>query len=222
MISVPPRVAAILQWAITLIMPFFLIIASLYIFMSPQFVDWQYAQPDFPPAQLFTPEQRAYNAKETVAYVRGERTEQQLRDLKVYNAREIKHLVDVYHVSNTMLLIEPILLGVLAVALYFLLRGRGTSQYAGRGLFYGGIFTFVLVTLIGLFAVFAFDTFFVAFHRVFFEGDTWLFEYTDSLIQFYPELFWMKASYGIALFVLLSAVIITALGAWIMRRAKNA
>ena len=79
----------------------------------------------------------------------------------------------------------------------------------------------VLVTAIGLFSVFAFDAFFIAFHGVFFKGDTWLFNYSDSLIQFYPELFWMKASYGIALFVLFGAILFTALGAWLMRRKAN-
>ncbi len=176
------------------------------------------AQPDFPPADLFTPDQRAYNAIETVLYVRGERTEQQLRDLGVYNAREIKHLVDVYNVTRTMLLLNPLFILVMLVAFILLWRSPATRRNAGRGVFYGGILTFVLVGALGLFALFAFDTFFVGFHRVFFEGETWIFNYSDSLIQFYPVLFWMRASYGIALFVLFGAILFTALGAWLMRR----
>jgi len=211
-------IISILQWVITLLTPFVLIISSLYIFMTPQFIQWEYAQPDFPPADLFTPDQRAYNAIETVLYVRGERTEQQLRDLGVYNAREIKHLVDVYNVTRTMLLLNPIAILVMLVAFILLWRNPATRRNAGRGVFYGGILTFVLVGALGLFALFAFDTFFVGFHRVFFEGETWIFNYSDSLIQFYPVLFWMRASYGIALFVLFGAILFTALGAWLMRR----
>lgn len=211
-------IISILQWVITLLTPFVLIISSLYIFMTPQFIQWEYAQPDFPPADLFTPDQRAYNAIETVLYVRGERTEQQLRDLGVYNAREIKHLVDVYNVTRTMLLLNPLFILVMLVAFILLWRNPATRRNAGRGVFYGGILTFVLVGALGLFALFAFDTFFVGFHRVFFEGETWIFNYSDSLIQFYPVLFWMRASYGIALFVLFGAILFTALGAWLMRR----
>lgn len=217
--SVPLRLANILQWLIAIPMPIVLTLGSLYFFMSPQFIQWQYSRPDFPPAQLFTPEARAYNAIQTVRYTRGEISEQDLINLGVYNEREIKHLVDVYKVSSPMFILEPLLLGFMGVALYVLLRGRGTLQYAARGLFYGGIWTFIFIGAIGLFSVVAFDQFFVTFHRVFFEGDTWLFNYTDSLIQFYPVEFWMTAAYGIALFVLLGAILVTAIGGFLMRRA---
>lgn len=216
-----PRVVTILQWVLTLLLPFVLIISSLYIFMSPQFIEWQYAQPDFPPADRFTPDQRTYNAIETVLYTRGERTEQQLRALGVYNEREVKHLVDVYNVSHPILQLNPIFVLAMVVAFLFLWRNPATRRNAGTGLMFGGILTFILIGIIGIVAVFAFDTFFVAFHRVFFEGDTWLFNYSDSLIQFYPELFWMKASYGIALFVMGGAVLFTALGAWLRGRATR-
>lgn len=217
--SLSPRLASVLQWVITILMPYVLTIGSLYVFMTPQFIRWQYAQPNFPPAQLFTPEARAYNAIQTVRYTRGEISEQALRELGVYNDREIKHLIDVYNVSAPLFTLHLLALGVVGIALYVLLRGRGTAQYAARGLFYGGIWTFIFIGAIGLFSLLAFDQFFVAFHRVFFAGDTWLFNYTDSLIQFYPVEFWMTAAYGIALFVLLGAILMTALGGWLMRRA---
>lgn len=218
--TIPSRLAGILQWLITLLMPIFLTLGSLYIFMSPQFIEWQYAQPNFPPAQLFTPEARLYNAIQTVRYTRGEISEQDLIHLGVYNQREIKHLVDVYKVTSVVFLIEPLALGIMAAALFVLLRGRGTMNDAGRGLVNGGILTFLFIGAIGLFSVLAFDQFFVTFHHIFFEGDSWLFNYTDSLIQFYPVEFWMTASYGIALFVLGGAVIVTAVGAWLMRRTR--
>ena len=218
--TLSPRAVTILQWVLTLLMPFVLMLSSLYIFMSPQFIDWEYAQTDFPPADRFTPEQRTFNAKETLLYVRGERSEQQLRDLNVYNAREIKHLVDVYNVTRPMLLLNPFLILAMIAAFVLLWRNPATRRNAGTGLFFGGLFTFVLIAAIGLFAVVAFDSFFIAFHGIFFEGDTWLFNYSDSLIQFYPELFWMRASYGIALFVMFGAILFTALGAWLMRRGK--
>ncbi|TAH52550.1 MAG: TIGR01906 family membrane protein [Chloroflexota bacterium] len=217
--SVSPRLAAVLQWLIVLLMPIVLILSSLYVFMTPQFIEWQYARPDFPPAQLFTPEARAFNAIQTVRYTRGEISEQDLINLGVYNEREIKHLVDVYNVTRVMFIVMPVALLLILGALFLLWRNRATKLYAARGLFYGGILTFVVIVAIGLFSVFAFDSFFVTFHRIFFAGDTWLFNYTDSLIQFYPVDFWMTAAYGIALFVLLGAIIVTALGGWLMRRA---
>src|SRR5512132_2272830 len=103
MTTISPRLASILQWCITLPMPLFLLLGvSLYLVMTPQFIEWQYSRPDFPPADLFTPEARSYNSVQTVRYTRGEISEQDLINLKVYNDREIKHLVDVYNVSRIM------------------------------------------------------------------------------------------------------------------------
>lgn len=221
MTKLSPRLATILQWCITLPMPLFLLLGvSLYIVMTPQFIQWEYSQPGFPLADLFTPEARSYNSVQTVRYVRGEISEQDLINLKVYNDREIKHLVDVYKVSQTMFLIVPLALAIMGVALYILLRA-GRLAHAGRGMAYGGILSFVVIGAIGLFAVFAFDSFFVTFHHLLFEGDSWLFFTTDSLIQFYPEVFWMTASYAIAGMVLLSAVILTAIGGYLIRRGTQ-
>jgi integral membrane protein (TIGR01906 family) len=35
--------------------------------------------------------------------------------------------------------------------------------------------------------------FFTAFHQLFFEGDTWLFLYSDTLIRLFPLRFWQDA-----------------------------
>lgn len=212
----------ILQWLIALSMPIFLTLLSLYLFMNPQFAEWQYSRADFPHADRFTDDQRLYNSLQTLAYVRGQTSEQDLINLGVYNDREIKHLVDVYNVTRGVFIVEPILFVVLVVGLFLLWRNRGTRINAANGLFFGGIFTFIFIGAIGLFSLFAFDSFFVTFHRIFFSGDSWLFFTTDSLIQFYPEVFWMTAAYGIALFVLGCAVIVTALGAYLMRRRADA
>src|SRR5581483_1757070 len=150
--------------------------------------------------------------------VRGEISEQDLINLGVYNDREIKHLVDVYNVSRVMFIVEPVGWVIILVALALLWRAPATRRYAASALFNGGILTFVFIGAIGLFSLFAFDAFFVTFHRIFFEGESWIFFTTDSLIQFYPEVFWMTAAYGIALFVLAGAVIVTALGGYLLRR----
>jgi integral membrane protein (TIGR01906 family) len=46
------------------------------------------------------------------------------------------------------------------------------------------------MVLLGAGLVFTFSTVFVGFHRLFFEGDTWLFYYSDTLIRLFPERFW--------------------------------
>ena len=50
-----------------------------------------------------------------------------------------------------------------------------------------------LVAAVGLFGALAFWQLFILFHSVFFEGDSWLFLYSDTLIRLFPMQFWQDA-----------------------------
>jgi integral membrane protein (TIGR01906 family) len=48
-----------------------------------------------------------------------------------------------------------------------------------------------VVVLVGMFLIPGlFWAFFSGFHGLFFEGDSWLFAYTDTLIRLFPIRFW--------------------------------
>jgi integral membrane protein (TIGR01906 family) len=65
-----------------------------------------------------------------------------------------------------------------------------------------------------------FDSFFTTFHRIFFSGDTWLFNYTDTLIRMYPVQFWFDAATVIGVMSILQAVVLGVL-AWRWGRASR-
>ena len=44
----------------------------------------------------------------------------------------------------------------------------------------------------------AWNSFFVDFHGVLFEGDSWRFSRTDTLLRLYPDEFWMGVAAWIA------------------------
>ncbi len=212
------RFAALLMGLVVILLPFVIILAAVNIFCSEQFVQYEYSQPSFPPAPTFSAQDRFYNSVQTVRFVRGDTTLADLQNLKVYNPREIKHLVDVRNVWSMTMTFGIVASILIAAALIVLAWSPLTRLWAARALFYGGIFSIVLIILIGLFSVINFDQFFIQFHHLFFEGDSWLFNYTDSLIQFYPEQFWETASYGIALFVGIASILVTAIG-WLWQRS---
>ena len=56
----------------------------------------------------------------------------------------------------------------------------------------------------------SFDFIFTEFHHLFFEGDSWLFLYSDTLIRLFPERFWMDAFIIVGLFTLAGG-----LGLWL-------
>jgi len=45
-------------------------------------------------------------------------------------------------------------------------------------------------------------SFFVGFHALFFEGDSWLFLYSDTLIRLFPLRFWQDAFLAAAIIAL--------------------
>jgi uncharacterized membrane protein len=59
---------------------------------------------------------------------------------------------------------------------------------------------------------------FVAFHRIFFEGNTWIFPYSDTFIRLYPERFWRDSFIYIALITLGETGLVFLLSRWLRKR----
>ncbi|MEW5719597.1 MAG: DUF1461 domain-containing protein, partial [Chloroflexota bacterium] len=106
----------------------------------------------------------------------------------------------------------PIIAILIFASLIALARQKENRALAARGLLNGAILTLGLFAVVGLFAAVGFQTFFTLFHKIFFEGDTWLFNYTDSLIQLYPLPFWFATSFGLVTTTIGEAIIVGLIG----------
>ncbi len=210
----PRSFANVLSLTVTLAVPIALILANVFLFMNPTWLAFQYSQPDFPPSVRFTPQERYRLASESIEYVRGNRTLEQFKALGVYDDREIKHMVDVRELVDKVKIVLPIIAIVIIACLVALARQKENRALAARGLLNGAILTIGLFVAVGFFAAIGFQTFFTLFHKIFFEGDTWLFNYTDSLIQFYPLPFWFATSIGLVATTLGEAIIVGLIGRW--------
>jgi integral membrane protein (TIGR01906 family) len=62
-----------------------------------------------------------------------------------------------------------------------------------------------------------FDWFFTHFHLTFFAGDSWIFDWSDTLIRLFPERFWFDAATLWGLLTLGEAVILGGI-AWLSGR----
>jgi integral membrane protein (TIGR01906 family) len=199
---------------ITLAVPVILILSNVLLFMNPAWLAFQYSQPGFPQAELFSAKDRLYFGSESIEYVRGNRTLEQFRALGVYQEREIKHMIDVRMLVDQVKIVLPVVALLAIIAFIVLARQPGTRALAPRALLNGALLTIGLFVVIGLFAAVGFNTFFTLFHRIFFEGDTWLFNYTDSLIQFYPLPFWFATSIALIGLTVLEAIVVGVIGWW--------
>ena len=204
--------ANLLALAITIGIPIALILANVFVFMNPAWLAYQYSQPDFPPSVRFTPQDRYHLASESIEYIRGNRTLDQFKALDVYDEREIKHMVDVRELVDKVKIVLPIIALLIVASLIVLAREKKNRALAARGLLNGAILTIGLFVVVGLFAATGFQTFFTLFHKVFFEGETWLFNYTDSLIQFYPLPFWFATSIALVAITIGEAIIVGLIG----------
>ena len=174
----------------------------------------EYRRAGFPPDPYgFTVEERIAHAGVARDYLLNDSGIEFLGDLRfedgspVYNARELRHMEDVKQLVQITLkawLVSLVVVGVAAAGLVF----GGRAAELRRGLRAGARLTGILmaVLIVGLAA--AFSVVFVGFHRIFFEGDTWLFLYTDTLIRLFPEQFWRDAFLFLALATLAEAALV--------------
>lgn len=206
---------------VVVLLPAALVLTNVQLIMSHAYVRYQYARPDFPPAPTISDAERLPVALASVDFVRGSLSVEEFANLKVngqtaYNAREVQHMLDVQRVTRGAFLFWGIALA-LVVASLFVLRGRR----AARALLYGSLLTIVLLAVLGVFAAINFDEFFTLFHGVFFEGDTWIFNDTDTLIQLFPIPFWFDAALIIVGLAIVEALVIGGLSWWSLRRAPG-
>jgi integral membrane protein (TIGR01906 family) len=107
----------------------------------------------------------------------------------MHNTRELRHMEDVKILVGRVWIVWGSGL-VLIVLLFMAIWRSGEKEIALRALLEGSKLTLILMALIGLGTLFAFGILFVGFHRIFFEGNTWLFLPSDTFIRLYPERFW--------------------------------
>lgn len=205
----------ILPYLISLLTPLALIGLALRILLTPIFYTIEYNMPYFPEDEYgFTKEDRLKWAPYAVDYLINNEDISYLGNLKfddgssLYNERELSHMHDVKEVIKGSLTVWYITLAILLLLLILFYKNNNISEYL-IALQRGGWWMIGLAITLGLIAGAGillnpdiFWTFFSGFHAIFFEGDSWLFYYSDTLIRLFPIRFWQDAVIAIAVIAL--------------------
>jgi len=184
---------------VALLVPVILVLATIRIMLTPIYIQIEYRLPGFPEDSYgFNLEDRLFWANISRLYlVKGKDIEylanKQLDDTTpLYNARELQHMEDVQIVIRGAMI-------VLYLSTVYLL-GLGIWSKKTRRLddfrtsiSNGGWITVGIIVLVLSYLGLNFNSLFTNFHRIFFEGDTWLFKYSDTLIRLFPIRFWRDA-----------------------------
>ncbi|MCD8105641.1 MAG: TIGR01906 family membrane protein [Lachnospiraceae bacterium] len=93
-----------------------------------------------------------------------------------------------------------------AAVLVLLFRKLPRREYGGLKLI--SLLTFVVPIILGICAVWDWDSFFVRFHELFFQNDYWLFDpITDPVILILPDMFFAHCAAAILIFLLLGGIL---------------
>lgn len=213
------KVYSSISWLITLFIPFAFIGLGVRVLLTPLFPDIEYRLPDFPADEYgFTMQDRLHWGPYGINYLLNNSDISYLGDLKfpdgtpLFKERELSHMHDVKIVTQKFIDLWIIVLAVLVLLGIWAWRRDWLSLYR-QGLLRGGWLTLGLAVTVGTIATLGtlgsgdlFWQFFSDFHGLFFKGDSWLFEYSDTLIRLYPLKFWEDAVLYIGLIAALGAL----------------
>jgi len=199
---------------ITLLIPFLLVVTAIRIVANPWFVNFEYNRPGFPPdAYGFTLEQRTPLGLAGLYSVVPEGGGMALLEQAklpngepAFNAREIKHMLDVRILMGEVFPLTLIGLALLIVLAIVFHKNTHYRNVIPQALGAGSILTLVLLVGLIAYVLLNFDSFFLTFHRLFFEGDTFMFRLDDTLIRLYPEQLWSDAALLIGVLTAVMAV----------------
>lgn len=195
-----------LSYLISLLTPLALLGAALRILLTPVYYRIEYNMPYFPADPYgFTQADRLRWAKPSVEYLVNSADISYLAHLQfdngfpIYNGRELSHMADVKRVVQGALRAWYVALTVLIGVAIFAWRQKWLPEYL-LGLKRGGWWMIYFAGGLGLIAGAGilinpniFWGFFTLFHQIFFEGNSWLFYYDDTLIRLFPIRFWQDA-----------------------------
>ena len=137
-----------------------------------------------------------------------------------FNAREVTHMEDVRTAvarAYRFQVIAAVAIGVLALLLGLLTSMRSLVPVA---LARGAVLTGALAVVVGVVAATSYSSFEEPFHWLFFEGETWRFEETDTLRRLYPDRFWLDTAVVIGVLAVLQAAVVFVVARLWARRAS--
>jgi integral membrane protein (TIGR01906 family) len=184
---------------IACLVPIILIFLGMRLLLTSGFLSVEYRMPGFPQDQFgFKQNERLAYSNIALDYLLNDSdinflSKQQFPDgTSLFNSRELSHMMDGKKVVKPTLLIGYLSCLLLAIIALFLFLARLKSWFI-KGLRFGAWIMLGLILSIGIFALVSFWNFFTIFHSIFFQGESWIFSYSDTLIRLFPLRFWQDA-----------------------------
>lgn len=210
----------IVGYIVIVLVPIVLLLSATRFLLTPLFVNLEYRTPGFPEDSYgMTFEERLHYAPLALDYLLNDEGveflgEQTFADgTPLYNERELSHMADVKELTQMVLKVWMLAVAALVAIAAASWRFEFWADFKDW-LSRGGQAAVMIVLVLLVFIAISFDTLFTEFHHLFFQGDTWLFLFSDTLIRLFPMRFWQDVFITLAGVTLLGGA---ALWRWMPR-----
>jgi integral membrane protein (TIGR01906 family) len=214
----------LIQWLLALALPLALLIVNMRIATGYWFVHWEYGKAGFPPDPYgLSATERTCLAEVCVNYLATNASISLLEELQLpdgepaFNARELRHMTDVQMVYNRLTAAGVVAALVLLGGTTALQVTRHSRRRVPAVLVSSSLLTLGLLGAIAAYMILGWNSFFTTFHRIFFEGESWIFAYSDTLIRLFPVRFWMDVALVIVGLLVIEVIAIGGAG-WVWMR----
>jgi integral membrane protein (TIGR01906 family) len=229
-IYLPSFLVRILRFVVIILIPVIVILCSVRLLLvtAEIWIPIEYRMPGFPQDPYgFTIQDRIQWSAIDVHYLLNDSGLDYFDAYRLdngeplHNDRELKHMQDVKMLVQQSWLIFRI--GVVLIIFFMLLIGSAQDMdLVLSTLRQGALATWIILVLFILITLFGFGFLFVEFHRVFFEGETWIFPYSDTFIRLYPERFWRDTFLYLAILTVLQSGILFWISSLILKKGRTA
>ena len=137
---------------------------------------------------------------------------------EAFGERELQHMADVRALLGRVLRAQLVVLGLVVVLAVALARSQRARRVTPLGLLLGSLATLGVALVLVPLILFGFEGFLLRFHQLFFEGDSWHFDESDTLLRLYPETFWEETAKLAAALTVAQAAALLGVAAWWLRR----
>jgi integral membrane protein (TIGR01906 family) len=194
--------------------------------LTNTFLEIEYGMGYFPEDTYgFTQEDRLKYAPLALEYLLNSAEISFLGDLTfedgnpLFNQRELRHMEDVKVLTGQALDAWHLALAILAslgIWAYF----SGWWNDFRKMVSIGGLVTVFVIATVVILIFLNFNQVFTGFHSIFFEGDTWLFKFSDTLIRLFPIRFWQDAFIFVGFFALALGLLVWWLAPYRYKNSK--
>jgi len=212
-----------------MILPIITILTSvlLMLVMAKSLLQIEYRLPGFPEDRYgFNLEDRVYWASIDIEYLIRDYEPDYFDDFlledgsPMHNVRELKHLEDVKRLVRVAWKVWAVGVGIVLFLIITLWR-VGETKIALRGVLDGSRLTLIMMGILMVGVMVAFGVLFVGFHKIFFEGSTWIFPYSDTFIRLYPERLWRDTFIIVGLITVIEATVLHMVARRLILRADT-